>query len=278
MILEAIDEPAWYHRAGVTDDGGIMLFHKLPGRLLKRIANHNEVAFVSATLTVGDRFDDFKRALGIQKQSDLSSIIEPQRHGQLTFVVAEAEVDTPEWLGLTQATIKQAAGTGTVLVVTPSHALAEALGKLVDGATVRGSTETATEAAARMGDSRVLIAAGAWAGLDTPTPWKSIVVPRVPYERPVVLDGEVESSFLDTRNTAVRRLRQVIGRGLRTPDASCTITFWTSAIATWRPSSPSASRRNGRAESSLRANAARSPSPRSNATPLCERQRSSTTA
>ena len=223
MILEAVQEPAWYHKAGVTDDGGIALFHKMPGRLLKRIANRNQVAFISATLTVGDRFDDFKRALGIQKQSDLSSIIEPQRHGQLTFVVADAEVDTPEWRGLTQATINQAAGKGTVLVVTPSHSLAQELGQLVDGATVRSAAETATEAAARMGDSNVLIAAGAWAGLDTPIRWKSIVVPRVPYERPVILDGEVESSFLDTRNTAVRRLRQVIGRGLRTPEAECTI-------------------------------------------------------
>jgi hypothetical protein len=53
--------------------------------------------------------------------------------------------------------------------------------------------------------------------------WKSIVVPRVPFERPVVLDGQVESRYVDTRNTAVRRMRQVIGRGLRSPDASCTV-------------------------------------------------------
>jgi 5-methylcytosine-specific restriction endonuclease McrA len=74
-----------------------------------------------------------------------------------------------------------------------------------------------------MGNSQILIAAGAWAGLDTPTQWKSIVVPKIPYERPVILDDQVESSFLHTRNTAIRRMRQVIGRGLRTPDASCDI-------------------------------------------------------
>jgi Rad3-related DNA helicase len=223
MILEAIDEPAWFHRAGVTDAGGIMLFHKMPGRLLKRIANRDAVAFVSATLTVGGRFDDFRRSLGIQRQSDLSSVIEPERHGQLAFVVADALVDTDEWLDLTTATVTQASARGTVLVVTPSHALAQTLGSRIAGATVRGPDETASQAAERMGSSRVLIAAGAWAGLDTATPWKTIVVPRVPYERPVVLDGEIESRFLDTRNTAVRRMRQVIGRGLRTPDAQCTI-------------------------------------------------------
>ncbi|MGH8435161.1 MAG: DEAD/DEAH box helicase, partial [Pseudomonas sp.] len=223
MILEAVAEPAWFYQAGVTDDGGIMLFHKMPGRLLKRIANRNEVAFISATLTVAGRFDDFKRALGIQKQSDLSTIVEPEKHGQLEFVIADAEVDSPEWLELSKETIKQAINHGPVLVVTPSHTLAETLGKMVEGATVRSADETASQAAARMGDSKVLIAAGAWAGLDTPIPWKTIVVPRVPYERPVILDDEVESRYLDTRNTAVRRLRQVIGRGLRAPEAVCKV-------------------------------------------------------
>ena len=48
-------------------------------------------------------------------------------------------------------------------------------------------------------------------------------VPRVPFGQLKVVDGEVTTSYLDARNTAVRRLRQVIGRGLRTPDAVCTI-------------------------------------------------------
>ena len=44
MILETIEDPARFHAAGVTDDGGIALFHRLPGRLLKRIANQSNVA------------------------------------------------------------------------------------------------------------------------------------------------------------------------------------------------------------------------------------------
>jgi len=38
-----------------------------------------------------------------------------------------------------------------------------------------------------------------------------------------VVDGEITTSYLDAKNTAVRRLRQVIGRGLRTPDAVCSV-------------------------------------------------------
>jgi 5-methylcytosine-specific restriction endonuclease McrA len=49
------------------------------------------------------------------------------------------------------------------------------------------------------------------------------MVPRIPFDRPTVLDEKVESRYLDSKNSAVRRMRQVIGRGLRTPDASCTI-------------------------------------------------------
>lgn len=223
MILEAINEPAWFHKAGVTDDGGIMLFHKMPGRLLKRIANRPQVAFVSATLTVAGRFDDFKRALGMQAQSHLSAIIEPEKHGQLTFLLADATVDTPEWLNLAATAISRASQQGPVLVATASHTLAQALAEKLPGATLRSADETTSQAAARMGSSQVLIAAGAWAGLDTPVVWKTIVVPRIPFDRPIVLDGELESSYLDTRNTAIRRMRQVMGRGLRSPDASCTL-------------------------------------------------------
>jgi len=222
LILEAIDEPAWYQSTGLTEEGGIMLYHKLPGRLLKRTANRKDAAFVSATLSINGKFDDFKRSLGISAQSELSSILEPIRHGQLKFEVSDVEINTPEWSSLIKRTVEQAAQQGKVLVATPSNELAMTLGHLIASATVR-TDETTGEAAARMGNSNVLIAAGAWAGLDTPIQWHSIVVPRIPYERPIKLDGHLESSFLDSRNTAVRRMRQVIGRGLRSPSATCTV-------------------------------------------------------
>ena len=220
LILEAIDDPAWYKSAGKTDDGGIMLFHKMPGRLLKRISNQGNVAFISATLSIGGTFDDFKRSMGISDESHLSTIIEPKQHGSLTFHVSDKAVDDPDWLSTVVSSINDAAK--PCLVVTASYALSNTLGSLLPTATVR-KDESTSDAASRMGNSQILIAAGAWAGLDTPIQWKSIVVPKIPYERPVILDDQVESSFLHTRNTAIRRMRQVIGRGLRTPDASCDI-------------------------------------------------------
>ena len=69
----------------------------------------------------------------------------------------------------------------------------------------------------------MLIAAGAWAGLDTPIRWASIVVPRIPFDPPTEIDGKIESHYLDSKNVAVRRMRQVIGRGIRSPDSSCVI-------------------------------------------------------
>ena len=220
LILEAIEDPAWYKSAGKTDDGGIMLFHKMPGRLLKRISNQGNVAFISATLSIGGTFDDFKRSMGISNESHLSTIIEPKQHGSLTFHVSDKAIDDPDWLSTVVSSINDAAK--PCLVVTASYALSNTLGTLLPTATVR-KDESTSDAASRMGNSQILIAAGAWAGLDTPTQWKSIVVPKIPYERPVILDDQVESSFLHTRNTAIRRMRQVIGRGLRTPDASCDI-------------------------------------------------------
>ena len=110
-----------------------------------------------------------------------------------------------------------------VLVATTSHDLSELLGEAFPGAIVRTAAEMASQAAERVGKDGTLISASAWAGLDTPLRWRSIVVPRVPFGQPIVIDGEVTTSYFDARNTAVRRLRQVIGRGLRTPDAVCSV-------------------------------------------------------
>ena len=63
------------------------------------------------------------------------------------------------------------------------------------------------------------MAAGAWAGLDTPLRWASIVAPKIPVGKPTVLDDNIESSFIESKNLAIRRMRQVAGRGIRKPDA-----------------------------------------------------------
>jgi Rad3-related DNA helicase len=191
LILEAIDSPAWYHTAGVTDDGGIALHHRLPGRLLKKIANQPNTAFVSATLTIGGKFDDFKRALGIADISRHSGMLEPKAHGELHFHIDTSHpVNSEEWVDQVKLRILEAPR--STLVVTPSHDLANQLGEMNPEGTVRSKDETTADAALRMGESTLLIAAGAWAGLDTVMQWRSVIVPRIPFPCPTVLDDQVE--------------------------------------------------------------------------------------
>lgn len=213
IIKEALDEPAWYHETGLSDDGEIRLYHRLPGRLLKRIANKGNTAFISATLSIKGTFSDFQRSMGVGQISRFSSKIEPANHGDI-------EVETPTDLSATEVILQ---AERPCLVVVPSHEQAQQLGSEIPDAIVRQREETTSSAAERVTPEGILIAAGAWAGLDTPLHWKSIVVPKIPFERPTILDEQVESRYVDSKNVAIRRMRQVVGRGIRTPDAKCTI-------------------------------------------------------
>ena len=148
--------------------------------------------------------------MGIGQISHLSDTIEPTQHGTLDFHIIPMTVDTPEWIAAVVEATR--AAPPPVLVATTSHDLSDMLGEQLPGAIVRTANEMASEAAARVGNDGTLISAGAWAGLDTALRWRSIVVPRVPYGQPIVIDGEVTTSYFDARNPAIRRLRQVIGR------------------------------------------------------------------
>ncbi len=203
VMLEILAEPVGYASVGIDDNGNARLHHRLPGRLLKKVSNRVSTVFISATLSHAGKFDNFKHAIGLDSISSLSTSIEPEHHGELDFVVHGYEVETDEWFSATTQCIK--AAHRPTLVVTPSHDL-----------TVRLQ--------AAVGDQKdLLIRAGAWAGLDTPTRWRTVIIPRVPYGAPVVVDGQAVTSYLDAKVTASRRLRQAIGRGLRTPDAVCTV-------------------------------------------------------
>lgn len=203
IMLEILDEPVGYASVGLDDDGNAKLHHYLPGRMLKGVSNRPGTIFISATLAHADRFDHFVRSMAIEKSSVLSQIIEPANHGSMSFTLHNLMVDTPEWLEATINAIVQAKR--PTLVATTSHDLTRQLQDAV------GTLD------------EVMIKAGAWAGLDLRVPPKSIIVPRVPYSQPVVIDGEAVSGYLDAKVTATRRLRQVIGRGLRTPDATCEV-------------------------------------------------------
>ena len=76
-------------------------------------------------------------------------------------------------------------------------------------------------AAERVPEDGTLIATAAWAGLDTPIQWASVVVPRIPFGRPTELDKEQLTHYISSLNLGIRRMRQVVGRGLRRPDSEC---------------------------------------------------------
>jgi hypothetical protein len=213
VMLEALAEEFWFQRVGKDDAGGIQLFHHLPGRLLKRISNQENVAFVSATLSIADKFDDFKRSMGITDISRFSDRIEPESHGELS-VTDVTENNIHEVIALAER---------PCLVVTTSFDASQEIGALVSDAVVRERGETTTEAAERLPEGGVLVAVAAWAGLDTPTQWASIIIPKVPFEPPAEIDEHIESRYIDSKNVAIRRMRQVVGRGLRRPDAKCTV-------------------------------------------------------
>ena len=203
VMLEILAEPVGYASVGLDGDGHARLHHRLPGRLLKKVSNRASTVFISATLSHGGKFDNFNHAMGLNPISRLSASIEPERHGTLDFVLHAHEVETDEWFAATVQSIQSALR--PTLVVTPSHALTERL-------------------LAAVGEQKdLLIRAGTWAGLDTPIRWRTVVIPRVPFGAPIVVDGEAVTSYLDAKVTASRRMRQAIGRGLRTPDAVCTV-------------------------------------------------------
>lgn len=218
-ISKAIASPKWYKKVGRDEDGNLRLVHQLPARMLRPLFDHPHLAFISATLSINGSFDDFRRALGLREVAAESTIVEPARHGVLTVRSMKLDVEADDFLDRAAAHIAQLEG--PALVITTSHDDAAALGERLPEATVRARPpETTGEAAARMTGS-VLIAAGAWAGLDTPIRWEHVVMLKVPYERPTSLDGHEVSRYVDSRNTALRRFRQGIARGLRTPDAEC---------------------------------------------------------
>jgi Rad3-related DNA helicase len=228
-IMDALEDPVWYQSVGMDEDGALRLVHRLPARVLKRLLAHPRLVFVSATLTVNGSFDDFKRALGLQDTSPWSAAIEPLRHGQMDIVSEAWDKDAPDHLAKVAAHV--ATLQGAVLVIVTSHEDAALLGAMIAGATLRGideatgQLESTGQAAARMMASagHMLVAAGAWAGLDTPIRWRHVVMPKAPYGPPTVLDDHEVSRYVDSRNTAVRRFRQGLARGLRTPDAVCTL-------------------------------------------------------
>lgn len=218
-ILRALDRPAWYRAAGFDDEGALVVRHRLPGRMLMPLVRDAPRSiFVSGTLQVNGRFDYFVRSMGLRDIDPASRHIDPAHHGELTIEMARDDMthaDMAQRIELAER---------PVLVITTSHADAAALGALVGGAAVRGEGEPLADALARCPDDGILLAAGAWTGVDEPRlRWRTVVMPKVPYGPPITVDGQDITHYADSRATALRRICQGLHRGLRTADASCAL-------------------------------------------------------
>ncbi len=216
-IVYAIDHPAWYRVVGFDEAGDLVLRHRLPGRMLgPLLRDAKRTIFVSGTLQVDGRFDHFVRVMGLKSIDPASRPFAPTQHGTLNVMM----VDHP--MSIEQQAVVIANAKRPTLVVTTRHTLAAEIGALIPGAVIRADSESLNDAVARTADDGILIAAGAWAGLDVPRlRWKSVVLPAVPYGVPIEVEGEMLTHYLDSRVAAVRRTYQAAHRGLRSADAVC---------------------------------------------------------
>jgi Rad3-related DNA helicase len=228
IIQQAILKPQWYRTGGFDNKQNLVLTHHIPGRLIKKVSNLPHVAFISSTLSVGGNFKDFTFAMGIddEKISSLSKIIEPNSHADLQFFPNFFDFRKQDILWF-ENTIKQIESSKKpCLVITTSFDDAITFGAKLNTvgpvATIRSRDETTSDAVSRMSGD-ILIAAGAWAGLDTPKQWASIVIPKVPFGTPTIIDNYSLTTYFHSRNSAIRRLKQGIGRGMRHPDSKCDI-------------------------------------------------------
>lgn len=218
-ILYALANPAWYKVVGNEDDGSLSLKHRMPGRMLRRlVAEVPRSIFTSGTLQVSGRFDYFVKSIGLTAIAPESRHIDPTHHGELVVELTSDELSIEEMA----ARIAQAAR--PALVLTTSHDMTTKLGSHLPDAVARNKAEPLTDAVGRCPDDGILIAAGAWSGLDAPRlRWNTVVIPKTPYGAPALLDGQHVNHYIDSKVVAIRRIYQGLHRGLRTPDAHCTL-------------------------------------------------------
>ena len=251
VLANVIDERKHHSSVGYSEEGDIVLKSKLPGRILKPISNRASSIFISATLSINDSFDNFKSAMGIENESKRSARIEPINHGSLEFEFkTDHEVGTEDWLDEVMSTINDSEYDAPKLVITPSFALSEKLAEQLENTVIRSSNETINEAVNRVKKDQNFIATGAWAGFDSSVVWKTIIIPRIPYPSPEEIYEEPPSkqgrtqpefnpfSYFNSKNTAARRLKQAFGRGLRTPDATCTVVICDPRIENFKSVAP----------------------------------------
>ncbi len=194
-------------------------------------------------------------------RGDLSGPLEPKRFGKLEFAFADPRaphpyfrgrdeaMHNPEWLTYAARIIRRAhlAG-GRTLVLAGSHAEAAALHEALRVRRVRALLQVAgaqsrqsCEAAFRADASAIWISATVWEGLDLPGMIQQLVIARMP--NPRIQEGalgarrfmlsslgyphqRVEQIMqVIARTAAARKLKQGIGRPLRSARDAATVWF-----------------------------------------------------
>lgn len=218
-ITYALEHPAWYKEVGKDEASALTLKHRMPGRMLKGLVRDcPRCIFTSGTLQVSNRFDHFVSAIGLTAIAPESRHIDPKKHGELFVELASDELSPQDMAERIRAAQRP------TLVLTTSHVLTEQIGSLCQEAVWRAPGEPLADAVSRCPDNGILIAAGAWSGLDEPRlRWKTVVIPKTPYLRPTALDDRQVTRYIDSEVVAIRRTNQGLHRGLRTPDAKCTL-------------------------------------------------------
>lgn len=195
-------------------------------------------------------------------RQDLSGCIEPRRFGTLHFVFADPSAPTPhttagdefakreEWLNYAAHVIEQAAAAnGRVLVLCPSYDdvehLAPRLPRRLSANVLAQSREGGDKASClkRFVDnaSAIWLTPSCWEGLDLPGLIRHVVIPRIPYPsmegagmkaRQLMLAGAgydpkraASATFAEARALTLRKLKQGLGRPIRSRHDRATIWF-----------------------------------------------------
>lgn len=214
-------------------------------------------------------FSGIKGALGLRDFAVLcESRFSPAKYGQMTFSImphkGKAFVGVDDdmvydqaWLNATAQTIKNLQGKTLVLV--PSFREAKVLARLIDDQ-ARVICHTANQPNYQVIDrfinqQQILITPSCWEGVnvrnaDGSQVIENIVITRIPFAPPdmvklksltAYLDDAVEAQkiiYLSGRNAAFRKLKQGMGRGIRSPNDTVHVVFCDSRITGARQAIP----------------------------------------
>lgn len=215
----------------------------------------------SATLKSSENASDWdlKRHLGVYHQTgfvrsefhrfreDLSQSYSPKRFGSLSFILASPDIPPPhvpesrsyndQWLSYARQCLEYLLEMEKrTLILTSSYRdIGELLPNPPEGLLIDDTRTRLSELIRQFGAKRVLVSPNAWQGVDTALPIELIIIPKVPYPPPnqetIAIDRASGLSERDASRLALmemkafgkRKLRQGIGRALRSPDQSATI-------------------------------------------------------